>query len=295
MISLMVDFIKVSVDKSFEKRLLENQKLEFNCKICYSTGVVDSNFLYAEYKGLRFNIINSENDCKQTVITLEGSLHKFWNDGKHNHNDFTNTNLDEVLNELVHQFGLWPSDMRLRQIEFGVNIRYPECVDEIMNGCLEHKAKPFKYTFVRDEGKYIQAKHENYIVKLYDKQLQNCKRYPDLEPIMRFEVGYKRMYSLNKKGIYTLQDLVNYGLEEFGEELVCYWEAILFYDAKVFDGSDKQYIYSNPKYWRELSSTNFNYHRGQMRKALSKSSKSIKRTIRALIKEKSEQLVSHTV
>ena len=93
----MIDFVKIII-KDLPKSILEaNKLLDFYDNINIATGEIKtinkagnkiSPFKKAEYKSLEFKIYESG------LITLSGSLHKYWNEGKHNFNDF---NLEAVL------------------------------------------------------------------------------------------------------------------------------------------------------------------------------------------------------
>jgi predicted NodU family carbamoyl transferase len=96
---------------------------------------------------------------------------------------------------------------------------------------------------------------------------------------MRFEIKYTKMQKLNERGIYNLQDLANYGLHNFKDELLNEFNNILFYDNTIQSKSQSILHYKNALYWIELLSKKrndlFNYHRNQLRKLTSTTSQKI--------------------
>ena len=169
----------------------------------------------ASYKGLEFKIYDTG------TITLSGSLHKYWNDGAHNYNDFNNEEVLFILSDLNTKFDIDPSKCILKCVEIGINITPPVPTNEILDNCLLHKTKPFEYQKNSDEGKYKQVQHSQYIIKIYNKALHyKSKGFKIKEEIMRFEIKYTKMQKLNEKGIFSLQDLMNYGLRNFKDVIL---------------------------------------------------------------------------
>ena len=182
----------------------------------------------ASYKGLEFKIYDTG------TITLSGSLHKYWNDGAHNYNDFNNEAVLFILNDLNTKFDIDPSKCILKCLEIGINITPLVPTNEILDNCLLHKTKPFEYQKNSDEGKYKQVQHSQYIIKIYNKALHyKSKGFKIKDEIMRFEIKYTKMQKLNEKGIFSLQDLINYGLQNFKDTVLKEWQNVLFYDNTI--------------------------------------------------------------
>tara|TARA_R110000851_G_scaffold50063_2_gene119965 strand:- start:482 stop:1177 length:696 start_codon:yes stop_codon:yes gene_type:complete len=70
--------------------------------------------------------------------------------------------------------------------------------------------------------------------------------------VLRFEIKFKKMEYFNKLGIYTLNDLMEYGLHNFKGRLLKEWSNVLFYDTSINTTELKQFKYSNPNYWTGL-------------------------------------------
>ena len=254
----------------------------------------------ASYKGLEFKIYDTG------TITLSGSLHKYWNDGAHNYNDFNNEAVLFILNDLNTKFDIDPSKCILKCLEIGINITPLVPTNEILDNCLLHKTKPFEYQKNSDEGKYKQVQHSQYIIKIYNKALHyKSKGFKIKDEIMRFEIKYTKMQKLNEKGIFSLQDLMNYGLRNFKEIVLNEWQNVLFYDNTIqidhLSRSSKKALleYSNPNYWTGLlannQTKNFTYHKNKLKKIVSKNSKKIQDLTAETIGKKIDFLNSKTI
>ena len=289
----MVDFVKFQIMGMLPEAIGRHPDLTFNSPANPETGEVDTSIAYSDYKGLRFYIYSARKGYKHGIITLEGSLHKFWNEGRHNYNDFGIEELDEVICELYNRFNLHPTNLLLRNIEFGVNISPPDDTDKIIDYCLLHKTTPFKWVFTKKGGNYKQVKRENYVIKIYNKQAQYIAKY-NVPPTLRFEIKFTRMRDLNKTGIYTMQDLLQYGFDVFKARLLKEWENVLFYDYNVFDGTKYSDRYSNEKFWRNLNPSTFKYHRTILNRRIKTYLNSNKRQIAEAIDDKCKWLMKLT-
>lgn len=254
----------------------------------------------ASYKGLEFKIYDTG------TITISGSLHKYWNNGAHNFNDFDSSAVLFVLNDLQTKFNIDPSKCILKCLEIGINITPPVPTNEILDNCLLHKTKPFEYQKNSDEGKYKQVQHSQYIIKIYNKALHyKSKGFNVKTEIMRFEIKYTKMQKLNAKGIFSLQDLINYGLHNFKDEVLNEWQNVLFYDNTIqidhlTTKLQKAVLeYSNPNYWTGLLSNkqtkNFTYHKNQLKKIIEKNSNKVQDLTAEIMSKKIDFLNSKTI
>ena len=254
----------------------------------------------ASYKGLEFKIYDTG------TITISGSLHKYWNNGAHNFNNFDSSAVLFVLNDLQTKFNIDPSKCILKCLEIGINITPPVPTNEILDNCLMHKTKPFEYQKNSDEGKYKQVQHSQYIIKIYNKALHYKSKGFDVKTeIMRFEIKYTKMQKLNAKGIFSLQDLINYGLHNFKDEVLNEWQNVLFYDNTIqidhlTTKLQKAVLeYSNPNYWTGLLSNkqtkNFTYHKNQLKKIIEKNSNKVQNLTAEIMSKKIDFLNSKTI
>lgn len=301
----MIDFVKIII-KDLPKSILEaNKLLDFYDNINIATGEIKtinkagnkiSPFKKAEYKSLEFKIYESG------LITLSGSLHKYWNEGKHNFNDFNLEAVLLVLQDLNTKFDIHPNKCILKCLEVGINIEPPIPTNEILDNCFMHKTKPFEYKYNNDEGKFKQVQHSRYIIKLYNKGLQyKPKGFEISNEIMRFEIKYIKMQHLNEKGIFTIQDLINYGLKNFKIDLINEWENVLFFENPIrlyplVKKTDIKAVlnYKNPCFWTMLISNNqiknYTYHKRRLKDMTTKYSEMNQSKVSEKISEKIEIL-----
>ena len=285
----MIDFIKYELKDINPDTIEGNPLLDFFNKVNTKTGELGK-YLNAYYKGLEFKIYDSTDANPKRRLTLEGSLHKYWNNGAHNFNDFGKVEVCQVVNELKERFNIYPKNCVLKQLEIGVNFNPPFETKRILTGCLYHKTTRFKWIYTKDEGNYIQSPHQKYIVKIYDKRAHYLnKGFAIPMEIMRFELKFVKMHQLNAKGIYTLDDLLKFKLESFNTILLKEWNNVLFYDLTT-KGNQNVNKYGNPNFWENLSYEQFRYQRQKMDKIQSKNKRNLKNTIADLIKEKCDLL-----
>lgn len=285
----LIDFIKIII-KDLDTSILEvNPLLDFYDTINLTTGEMKTTnrngnkvtpSKNASFKGLEFKIYDTG------TVTLAGSLHKYWNDGEHNYNNFNSEAVLFVLSDLKTKFDIEIKQCILKCLEIGINITPPIQTNEILDNCFLHKTKPFEYQKNSDEGKYKQVKHSQYIIKIYNKALHyKSKGFDIKDEIMRFEIKYLKMQKLNMKGIFSLQDLINYGLHNFKDEVLNEWQNVLYYDNTIqidpLTTKLKKAVleYSNPNYWTGLLSNNqiknFHYHKKQLKNIITENSNKV--------------------
>ncbi|MEO2062759.1 MAG: hypothetical protein ABGW97_07255 [Christiangramia sp.] len=290
----MIDFIKYELFGVDPKHLESNDKLIFHNKVDIQTGELGS-YINATYKGLEFKIYEITEKTKYRRITVEGSLHKYWNSGAHNFNDFGINEIREVLKELKYYFNILPKNCVIRQLEIGVNIFPPVNTKSLLNCCLMHKTDRLKWIFTKDEGNYIQAEYQRHIFKLYDKKTHYLNKGFTITEnnILRIEIKHTKMYYLKSKGINTLEDLLNYGLHNFSSDLVEHWNSILFFDKSTFKGTKEEPLYSNPNYWENLLNDDyekFKYERKKLNNSTLLNPNNLKSKIARLVKLKCKHL-----
>ena len=298
----LIDFIKIII-KELNPAILEaNPLLEFFDNINLSTGEIKTTnrtgqqitpFKNAFYKSLEFRIYDSG------LTTISGSLHKYWNSGAHNYNDFNSEAFLSVLRDLKQKFNITPEQCILKCLEIGINIIPPITTNQFLDYCFLHKTKSFEYQKNSDEGKYKQVKHSQYIIKIYNKTLHyRSKGFEINTEILRFEIKYTKMQKLNERGIYNLHDLANYGLYNFKDEVLNEFNNILFYDNTIQSKSRSIANYKNPLYWIELLNKKqndlFNYHRKNLRKLTSTTSEKIQFQTLEIMSKKIDFLNTNT-
>lgn len=296
----MIDYIKILV-KELQVSILEaNPLLEFFDNINISTGEIKTinkygkkitPFKNAYYKSLEIRIYDTG------LITISGSLHKYFNSGAHNYNDFGYNDFLDVLNDLKTKFDINPQQCILRCLEVGVNITPPIKTNHILDFCFMHKTKNFEYQKNSDEGKYKQCEHSQYIIKLYNKALHyRAKGFHVKGEILRFEIKFTKMQRPNNLGIYTLNDIALKGFQIFKKELLTEWQNVLFYDTTINAKSRRLINYNNPVYWSELtqngSTSNYYKHRKILKELTSNYSENIQDQVTEIISNKIDFLNS---
>jgi hypothetical protein len=286
----LIDFVKYELINTCPQELEGNILFDFFNKVNTTTGELGT-YINAPFRGLEFKIYNATNKTNYRRITVEGSLHKYWNNGAHNFNDFGINQLLDVLQDLKNKFNIEPINCILRALEIGVNLKPPYKTKTILKQCLLHKTERLKWIYTNDEGNYIQARHQRHIIKLYDKKTHYKNKGFDIEnEILRFEIKYMKMKYLNDKGIFSLQSLINYGLENFKTELLNEWQNLLIFDKAIIGKTKYKYQYTSLDFWENLSYDKFKYHRNNLNKIQDKEPNNIKNQIAILIKNKVEFL-----
>lgn len=245
----------------------------------------------AEYKGLTISYSENNN------FRISGSIHKYWNDGKHNYNDFSVLNFKKSLNEFCNKFNLNPKECRLENLEIGINFTPPINTNDILDWCFLHSTKPFESKYDNEFGRYIQCVHSQYIIKIYNKALHySAKGYKIDEEIMRFEIKFTVMEKLNKLGIYTLEDLLNFNFSRFKTIILKEWDKVFLFDSSLLDVKGFNQKYCNPIYWKELlkreSHSAYYKHRDKLNKITLKNSNNLKVIIKEIMSNKIDHLTN---
>lgn len=305
----MIDFIKAIININ-PQELLNNKLLNFYRQMNPETGEIKTvnrdnkiktPYQSAIYLGLEFRINDYRTINKKKVypgyVYLIGSLHKFWNNGAHNYNDFNFAALSYVLNELKLKFNISPEQLRLHSIEIGVNIQPPYKTGRIIDYCFNHVSKPFESKYNNDEGKYFQVEHSQYLIKIYDKRKHYANKGFQIDnETLRFEIKFLKMEKLNKKGIYTLSDLLKHGLHKFKFDLLSEWNKILFYDFTIQSKSKSILNYNNRLYWQEIIDNGrrsaLNKHRRKLKEFTLNESENVQQQILILIENKVNELTA---
>jgi hypothetical protein len=278
---LPVDFVNCEIVGYQPEYFLESKSLVFTPVL--TEGCIIKKY-YAINNGMKISISVPSNRT-----TISGSIHKFWNEGKHNHNDFDEYAFLTALNNLCEWLGIMPENMAIKSLEYGVNIKFEYPVAKVLNHCLQHKRVDIEQGISSDKGKYHKAKHSQFILKLYDKGLQ----YKLHDNIMRIENKQTNWSPYRKLGIVTMKDFIQWDKLELVENLIEQWESVVFYDftsAAYRNCKD----YSNQNWWRELrdtkSRTTFKRHFDKLRQMNEQKGMDIQGKISKLIISKINEL-----
>jgi hypothetical protein len=275
-----IDYIKCEVIGLDKHYFLNNKNLVFTPHIKDSDEV---DFHYLIDQNIKLKVYESNK------IFIDGSLHKYANNGIHNYNDFTPLGFFRVLDTLKKRFGISPENMRILCLEFGYNITPPIDPDLIINHLLKHINKDVEILLSNDRAKYRQFKHGNYILKIYNKGKQyNCE-----DNILRLEVKQTNWHEYRTIGINTLEDFINRDKTTFVDSLVTKWNEILFYDPTIKDNPD--FIkYRDVNYWTELRATvsgkTYNKHAKRLKVLNATKGENIQQKVSDLIREKAQTM-----
>ncbi|WP_139302406.1 hypothetical protein [Mucilaginibacter polytrichastri] len=196
-----------------------------------TTGEVHSDWMTARHKNLEFNIHTKGR------IEITGSLHKYWNAGEHNYNDFTIDNIRETIQHLEHSFNIEPNTARLSNLEYGVNIMTPFDPNDFLKSLICYKFQSFNKMNIKG-GFGNDCSLTQYRIKIYNKGLQfNQSRH-----ILRFEKSIKKMEVLSKKHPVFLIDLIDPELHE-----ICRNQLLAAFDDILFNETLNKTILNKPK------------------------------------------------
>ena len=195
---VMYDFVKITIiQKGFAADLKGNNLLEFTTNVNVKTGEI-SEIYTAEYRNLKFIVYPSQR------VEIKGSLHKYWNRGQHNYNDFSIEDIRKTINDLQSKFKINPLVASIHNLEIGLNINTPFDPNIFLKNLVVFKNTPFDNMRVKGQGKGKEVYMTQYGIKIYNKGLQ----YGTKEFILRYEKKITTMDSL-KRGKIFLSDLTN--------------------------------------------------------------------------------------
>lgn len=241
----MFDGITILNAQGDIEALSENAYLNWINHTCDKTGEIIQRT--ADYNNLLFSL-------KGKNLRLKGSLHKYFNNGKDNDNDFYAPHqVEETIQDLQKRFRISPNSV-LNNVEFGVNIRTPFAPKELLERLICYKGAPFVQT-ISSGIEFYECKREKFILKIYDKGTQCNLNFH----LLRFEVKVLGMQFFASKGISikTLHDLTNTAnYQRLGSLLLDYFDQILFDEPLItYEGlsADQKHLLDtgrNHKTWK---------------------------------------------
>ena len=254
----MFDGIKIQdvatyTDHTGATVLLTTDRLTFGALVDPETGFVLDPIQRAVDRGLTFRRVPRRTG-EGYRVEVKGSLHKFFNHGQHNADQFTATDLLLTLDQLVTVYGIDPFTSQINTLEFGVNVVLPFPVAEVLQNLVSYKNRPFTRD-TRSGTPYYECQFQRFTVKLYDKGKQRGWA----SNLLRVEIKVSKMAYFDKTGVHldTLTDLLtraNY--RPLGVLLMDTFDKILFDDPTINPDTlspREREIYqngSNPRYWQ---------------------------------------------
>lgn len=245
----MIDYVKLQINsKIFVDNLRRNQLINIKNESDDNTGELEKQ--RAKYRNIQFLLYP---DGK---VIIEGSLHKYYNEGIHNFNDFGFSELQEVIKDLSQKFDLEPQTAFIHGFEFGVNILTDLNPSEVLKMIVFYgKNSVNKMTVSANNSDGIICKQTNHVLKIYNKGLQ----YKQPENILRVEEKILRMRKIEHLNFKTLHDLtIKHKIESLGKPLLEMFEMLIIHepinqkelskpDLKLYEQA------GNPRYWESLS------------------------------------------
>lgn len=289
----MFDFIKTNNPYFTPIELVNNPLLSFNIEVDKNGEILKR---ISEYQNFKFIIKNEK------YININGSLHKFFNGGIHNHNDYTIKNHLEVCNKLTELFRINPFNATIHNIEFGVNIIIPFNTNDFLNSIILYKVRECETETFGGKGYLLRFTFDHYQLKIYNKQLQ----YSLDESLIRFEIKVTKMEFFKKRNISlkTLSDtLKNENYPILVNLLLNAYSDLLIYDnsinLKKLNQRDKNTLLlgNNPKYWKEqiINGKEIKKKRTRFKLLVSKYGKrNIYKTVFEIIRNKAEGITRVT-
>ncbi|RPG55234.1 MAG: hypothetical protein CBC56_005735 [Flavobacteriales bacterium TMED96] len=292
----MIDYVKLNkyLTKS-EVEQLKN-KIDFYSTINNATGEEVS--MSSNGKRVLTHLLGWEKNMKIKLypsgwLEVSGSLHKLFNDGKHNFNLFSKNDLIETVNGLRSALGINPWELKISGLEFGANITPPLDSKRIIDNALMYKGRAFESKFHSDEGRYKQVGLSEYMVKLYDKRLHyESQGYEVCKETLRFELNYNTMRRVNAYKVFYLEDLKE-NTHNLIEPLLNAWDNVLLFDPTIRQ-EEMILKYNNINYWTSLIEKNrrsYLYELKKLRYYTETTTFGIQAEVRDIMKETLDALV----
>jgi hypothetical protein len=254
----MIDGVKIHITNINTKEMLNSPFLSFVGSFNANTGEVLNSPMIAQHRGFNIRLVNSTINSSIHCF-IDGSIHKFYNKGGENSNDFYYWQLTESLNEIETLFKRHLSEFVIENIEFGVNIKCSTPAKEVIKSIISNGNRRFAEMNVKNIaiGKICTKPGADYELKIYDKGKQAKTKENNL---LRIEVKVKKMRFIEDYGIKTLNSLFSrekIGL--LGQILANMWAGLVYYDGSI---DEKQLSniellklkdFQNPLYWESIN------------------------------------------
>jgi hypothetical protein len=105
---------------------------------------------------------------------FQGSVHRFFNKGRENNNDYSLSDFKDTIKTLKQQYGINPRRSKVVNFEFGVNISLPPGVEaqDFQKYLVSAYSKGFEKLNPRRAAVGYIAEFNEYSIKIYDKGFQ---------------------------------------------------------------------------------------------------------------------------
>lgn len=198
--------------------------------------VHNSDILEFKYQGNKYraNYNGLIIDRYTHTCKVSGSIHKYFNNGEHNYNDFSLSDYKKAICDLGKVLNINPEVIKINKIEAGVNIDLGDNLNAydvlssilMLNYKIPEKMGQIGYVF----------KFREYDIKIYAKSL---KQYPDklrIELVIRHKTKRSSIIKEYTPYCNTLEDLGNPEVwKAFGNELILIFDKIIIIDKENLD------------------------------------------------------------
>jgi hypothetical protein len=223
-----IDFSFYREEKTNERTPRKKRDPDFT----YKTYIGKSNFETYELEDRETHKENTKGQiCIHHRLIIEGSLHKNFYGGS-NYQPFTWQDLQKEIAYLQKKLYL-EDNSKFDNLEIGVNILTPFAAFPFLQKNLILYLRDSFIQYEPDKNGIIlgyQSPQTQYVVKIYDKGLQNNLPYH----LLRFEVKFKKMEKLNKIGIRSISDLKDITKVKKCIRLILKaWDNVLLFDYDI--------------------------------------------------------------
>jgi len=212
-----------------------------------------------KYLNLTF-VFLLDNNLNHTKLTVRGSIHKLFNVGVHNANNFNFNDFKTTLNKFSKDFSIDLSKCILLPPEYGLN--------QFLNEFSNYDAKEIVFNTICEQRKTFQENPQGVKTSLISGSLKSEVRIKVYvksvdqteycENTLRIELQEKKMRGLNKLGIIYVSDLLVLKNQiHLLERYVDYVKKLVIFDYTMkVSTRNKQYLQfiklNNLTYWRKL-------------------------------------------
>ena len=260
----MLDFIKLRIDN---QELINRVFLHRDFVKCKPK----NNYYYSKFQKeintkLQLDFLKSREKGKFTYVDLCISPHYHFNNYLHNGNDLTPENCIKSIFEILDYLHIKSDEyieLKVVNLEVGVNIIPETDVKELINGICYSKKTPFKiYNLEHPYYRRTDKKDTEFkIIKTYAKglQFQDKPQFRININTFRFEVKTKKHRKIKSLGITTAKDLLNIAkYPRLAEEVINEWQNVLLInltpDLTILKRNKVQFIKQSVKFdfWEDL-------------------------------------------
>lgn len=304
----VLDFLKLLIQNAdVIARLYQDSRLvfvEYKEWIARSknTGECIGHVQYSEIKvwrGIEFCFYANKLD-------IRFKPHYFFNDMKQNANDFRVVDCIQTLRCLIVEFDLSPKDLRIMQIEYGLNFIPHIPFKDFISSLEYHERNRFDNSHDGLRFSKVSGKSDKFgkigkykRIKCYAKGIDQ-PLYGD-ENLIRFEVKSNRTQFIESLGIYTLEELlITSNYQVLADSLQNEFEKVLFldYDNPLNNLTKSEMAkvkeFNNQRHWYKALQghrNTFNNNKTMYLNLLNKSGGNIHEKLKLIVQSKLNELL----